>query len=108
MKKRVRVLKDAFGLTKKVLAISTIEPRRESTHFDHKDGTLTKRNTFQKFFTQSELSILIESTLNKKPIPIAPSLFFVFTKDEEEQLFYKNRIKARALKQPKIRCNRNI
>ncbi|MDC3169420.1 DNA phosphorothioation-associated putative methyltransferase [Paracoccaceae bacterium] len=99
---RVRVLKDAFGLTKKVLAISTIEPRRESTHFSHKDGTLTKRNTFQKFFNQSELSILIESALDKKPIPIAPSLFFVFKKDEEEQLFYKNRIKARALKQPKF------
>ena len=99
---RVRVLKDAFGLTKKVLAISTIEPRRESTHFNHKDGTLTKRNTFQKFFNQSELSILIESTLNKKPIPIAPSLFFVFKKEEEEELFYKNRIKARALKQPKF------
>ena len=27
---RVRVLKDAFGLTKKVLAISTIEPRRSN------------------------------------------------------------------------------
>ena len=45
---------------------------------------------------------MIESTLNKKPIPIAPSLFFVFKKDEEEQLFYKNRIKARALKQLKF------
>jgi DNA phosphorothioation-associated putative methyltransferase len=46
-----------------------------------RDGIITSRNTFQKYFTQNELKSLIKNTLDSDPIAIAPGIFWVF-KDE--------------------------
>jgi DNA phosphorothioation-associated putative methyltransferase len=44
----------------------------------YKDGVLTKRNTFQKYYTRSELRSYIETSLNTDAIAIGPGIFFVF------------------------------
>jgi DNA phosphorothioation-associated putative methyltransferase len=80
---RERVLMNAWQLTQKVLSVAVLNPY--SPPLDNarkfKDGIITSRNTFQKYFTQVELKSLIQSTLNAEPIAIGPGIFWVF-KDE--------------------------
>jgi DNA phosphorothioation-associated putative methyltransferase len=57
----------------------------------YRDGFLTQRNTFQKYFTQQELKDFIESALNTDAIPAAPGIMFVFKDKELEQSYLYNR-----------------
>jgi DNA phosphorothioation-associated putative methyltransferase len=57
----------------------------------YKDGVLTKRNTFQKYYTQSELRSYIETTLNTNAIAVSPGIFFVFQDEMDEQAFLSER-----------------
>lgn len=90
---RADALMKAFELTRRVLAVSamiggesTVEKYRP-----YKDGVITSRNTFQKYFSQSELRSFIETTLNKQALAVAPGIFFVFKDELEEQRFLANR-----------------
>ncbi len=92
-KERDRVLRDAFRHTEKLLAISAMLAG-ESTiakFTPYKDGVLTNRNTFQKYYTQSELLSYIETTLNTNAIAVSPGIFFVFKDELEEQIFLSER-----------------
>ena len=51
---------------------------------------LTKRNTFQKYYAQSELRSYIETNLDTSAIAVSPGIFFVF-KDGLEQTFLSER-----------------
>jgi DNA phosphorothioation-associated putative methyltransferase len=77
---RELVLKNAWQLTRKVLSVAVLNPY--SLPLDKarkfKDGVVTSRNTFQKYFTQTELKCFIESNINAEPIAIAPGIFWVF------------------------------
>ena len=57
----------------------------------YKDGVLTKRNTFQKYYAQSELRSYIETTLDTNAIAVSPGIFFVFKDELEEQTFLSER-----------------
>jgi DNA phosphorothioation-associated putative methyltransferase len=57
----------------------------------YKDGVLTKRNTFQKYYTQSELRSYIETALSSNAIAVSPGIFFVFKDEIEEQIFLSER-----------------
>ena len=57
----------------------------------YKDGVLTKRNTFQKYYTQSELRSYIETILDTSAIAVSPGIFFVFKDELEEQTFLSER-----------------
>lgn len=86
---RLVALVDAYRQTKQLLVISalineTVEIGR-STVF--RDGVLTKRNTFQKYFEQQELHQYIEDALETTAIPIALGIFFVFRNPAEQQDF---------------------
>ena len=94
---RIAVLKQAFELTKRVLAIAvmiggegTIQKFRP-----YKDGVITSRNTFQKYFSQSELRSFIETSLAQQALAVAPGIFLVFKDELEEQRFLSNRQRVR-------------
>ena len=94
---RIAVLKQAFELTKRVLAIAvmiggegTIQKFRP-----YKDGVITSRNTFQKYFSQSELRSFIETSLDQQALAVAPGIFLVFKDELEEQRFLSNRQRVR-------------
>lgn len=59
----------------------------------HKDGVITSLNTFQKYYSQSELQSFIENTLDENAIAVGPGIFFIFKDKLEEQLFLANRQK---------------
>ncbi len=57
----------------------------------YKDGVITSINTFQKYYSQSEIRYYIESTLSETAIAIGQGIFLVFKNKLEEQLFLSER-----------------
>jgi DNA phosphorothioation-associated putative methyltransferase len=96
-RERDHVVLDAFGHTDKVLAVSAMVAG-ESTiaqFTPYKDGVITSRNTFQKYYSQSELRTYLETTLDRNAIAVSPGIFFVFRDEIEEQVFLSERQHSR-------------
>ena len=86
---RTNTLSEAWSLTNKILIVSVMiaGDAMISQFIPYKDGVLTKINTFQKYYAQSEIRYYIESTLNDKAIPIGQGIFYIFKDKLEEQSF---------------------
>lgn len=75
-----------------------------------RDGVLTSRNTFQRYYSQEEFREYLRYVLDEDPVAVGPGVFFVFKDKDAEQAFlerrYRNRSTANRLisqipKQPK-------
>jgi DNA phosphorothioation-associated putative methyltransferase len=90
---RVSVLKDAFEYTQDVMLVAAlIEGQKSRSQAKrYRDGIITKRGTFQKFFTQMELRELIEASLNTEAISVGPGLFFVIRDELAREEFLRTR-----------------
>jgi len=88
-RERREALAGAYALARKVLAVAALIGGRTAyeQHRLFRDGVLTTRGTFQKYFAQQELREYLEETLGREPIAVAPGVFFVFRDDQEEQRF---------------------
>jgi DNA phosphorothioation-associated putative methyltransferase len=86
---RIEALQKAHALAKSLLVISAMVAGEAliSRFAPYKDGILTSKNTFQKYYSQSELQGFIERTLDVDAIAVAPGVFYVF-KDPIEQQNY--------------------
>ena len=84
-----------YSLAKKLLVISVMLPNQKTIGEPYRDGILTKRNTFQKFFTPQDLKLFVQDNLDVEAISVAPGVFFVFKDKEFEQQFVINRTRAR-------------
>ena len=94
---RVEVLQNAFCLAKQLLIIAvrlSIEVRGRN-HQEYQDGYLTKRGTFQKFFTQQELRDWIDTALDVSSIAAGPGIYFVFRDESLRQSFLASRYRQR-------------
>jgi len=83
-------LRQAWALTLKVLVISArleMDGRELVNPSDFGDGTLTRLNTFQKFYSQSELREWIDTVLNSSSVAAAPGVFLVFKDDTQRQQY---------------------
>lgn len=90
---RIEALKGAFALASELLVVSAmIASRNAITGRPYGDGVLTQRNTFQKYYTQSELREFIAETLHEDPIPVGPGILYVFKDKDAEQLFMLGRV----------------
>ncbi len=86
---RVKALRRAFTLTKGCLAVSVmlIGKGDLSNSRPYKDGFITSRKTFQKYYTQGEIKEFITESLDVSPIAAGPGIFFVFKDEVAEQRF---------------------
>lgn len=57
----------------------------------YKDGVITSRKTFQKYYSQSEIRSYIETTLEENAVAVGQGIFVVFKDKMEEQLFLLER-----------------
>lgn len=93
---RVEALRSAFSLATTLLVVSvmlygsTPPPGRA-----YRDGYRTQRNTFQKYFTQSELKDFVENVLDLEAIPVGPGIVYVFADKAAEQRFLLDRQRGR-------------
>ncbi|MCL6272213.1 DNA phosphorothioation-associated putative methyltransferase [Sansalvadorimonas sp. 2012CJ34-2] len=97
LQERVEAVQGAWELTRKLLVVSAMiaSERHISKFKPFKDGVLTSRNTFQKYYSQAELQIFLEQILDEEPIPISPGIFYIFKDKDEEQLYLANKQRRR-------------
>ena len=84
---RQETLKAAYQYTNKLLLVSVMlanEAKQE--HFKpYKDGVITSRNTFQKYFSQAQIRCYIEQVLKVKTTPFGQGIIAVFKSAELEE-----------------------
>ena len=113
---RVEVARSAWSLTEAVLAVAVmIEGRADvGGQQPYRDGFVTRRGTFQKYYRQDEFLAFLAGALDRDPVAIAPGLAVVFADAAAEQAFLAERHRrrptgpaaARALARPMGRADR--
>lgn len=96
---RGEALVAAWSLATRALAVSTMIVGQVPTEGlkPYRDGYLTSRGTFQKYFSVPELRTLISDALGRAPVSAAPGIFFVFqTSEDEEEFLLRRRIGRRS------------
>ncbi|WP_208353576.1 DNA phosphorothioation-associated putative methyltransferase [Pseudaestuariivita rosea] len=90
---RAEALRRAFSLTELCLAVSVMLYGKAdlSGVRPYRDGYLTSRQTFQKYYTQAELRDFVGSVLNVEPIAVGQGIFLVFRDELEEQRYLLRR-----------------
>ncbi|OAI06200.1 DNA phosphorothioation-associated putative methyltransferase [Methylomonas methanica] len=89
---RLEALRGAYNLANQVLVVSAMLFNQNAFKGQaFNDGVITQRNTFQKYYTQSELKEFLTDSLETDAIPVAPGIFFVFKNQDAEQRFLLGR-----------------
>lgn len=91
---RVEAIQKAFALARVALAVSVMLHSKDRSGHPYRDGFLTTRKTFQKYFSQDELKDYLESILQREPIMIGPGIALVFSDKEAEQRFLLRRYRS--------------
>ena len=93
---RVEALARAFSLAERLLVVSVmLRNNNSSAGKMFSDGVMTKRGTFQKYYTQGEIKAFIEAVTDEEPIPVAPGVFYLFRDKDLEQRFLMGRYRRR-------------
>ncbi len=91
---RLETLVSAWRLARRLLVVAALigDSEADAPHaIALNDGILTRRNTFQKYFSQRELQSYIEDGLETSAVPVALGVFYVFSDSGEHQLFLQSR-----------------
>jgi hypothetical protein len=94
---RLDALTRAWSLAERLLVVSVMlanqnDPRGER----FRDGVMTQRGTFQKYFSQSEIKAFLEQVLDEEAIPVAPGVLYVFRDKDAEQRFLVDRYRSKS------------
>ena len=93
---RVEALAHAWSLAERLLVVSVmLENKNDPRGQRYRDGVMTSRGTFQKYFTQSGIKAFLEQVLDEEPIPVAPGVLYVFRDKETEQRFLVDRYRSK-------------
>jgi DNA phosphorothioation-associated putative methyltransferase len=90
---RIETLKRAWEYADKILIASVMVAGDSviSQFTPYKDGVITSRKTFQKYYAQSEFRSFLEATLSVDAIAVGQGIFLVFKDKIEEQIFLLER-----------------
>jgi DNA phosphorothioation-associated putative methyltransferase len=93
---RLDALTRAWSLAERLLVVSVMlvnqnDPRGET----FRDGVMTQRRTFQKYFTQAEIKGFLEQVLDEEAIAVAPGVLYVFRDKDAEQRFLVDRFRSK-------------
>ncbi len=90
---RTETLMNAWKYANKLLVIAVMVAGESLIRQfkPYKDGIITSRNTFQKYYSQGEIRYYIESSLDESAIAVGQGVFLVFKDKLEEQQFLSER-----------------
>jgi len=91
---RVETIQKAFSLASSALTVSVMLHTSDRPGRPYRDGFLTARNTFQKYFSQDEFKDYLEHVLAEEPIMIGPGIALVFKDKDAEQRFLMRRYRS--------------
>jgi len=93
---RLDALTRAWSLAERLLVVSVMLANQNAVAGQRfRDGVLTRRGTFQKYYTQAEIKAFLEQALDEEPIPVAPGVLYVFRDKDAEQRFLVDRYRSR-------------
>lgn len=93
---RREALVRAFELADMALCVSAmLATDGEIQGKPYADGVLTRRNTFQRYYSQAGLREYVEHTLRTPALALAPGVFLVFKDPAVEQAFQLRRSRTR-------------
>ena len=93
---RVEALSRAYSLAESFMVVSVMVANGNNVNGRlFNDGVVTQRGTFQRYYTQAEISTFIVEVLDENPIPVGPGIFYIFRDKDAEQRFLVNRYKTR-------------
>lgn len=92
---RIEAITKAFRLARTVLSIGVMLYGGALPGKPYRDGFLTSRNTFQKYFSQRELKDYVEQALQRDAFLVGPGVALVFASTEAEQRFSAGRYRRR-------------
>ena len=84
---RVEVLRRAFGLAKRVMSVGVMLYGPGAPGRPYRDGHVTSRGTFQKYFVQAEFKDYLEHVLGQAGMMVGPGVALVFKDKDWEQRF---------------------
>ncbi|EJK2423556.1 DNA phosphorothioation-associated putative methyltransferase [Vibrio sp. JZG10] len=92
---RLEALLSAWELANKILVVSVMLANDSyvAQFQPYKDGVITTRNTFQKYYAQSEFKGYLERSLQEDAIAVAPGIFYIFKDKLEEQQYLQSKYK---------------
>ncbi|WP_394210992.1 DNA phosphorothioation-associated putative methyltransferase [Enterovibrio calviensis] len=90
---RLEALLSAWELAHKILVVSVMLANESyvAQFQPYKDGVITSRNTFQKYYAQSEIKGYLERSLQEDIIAVAPGIFYIFKDKLEEQRYLQSK-----------------
>jgi DNA phosphorothioation-associated putative methyltransferase len=91
---RMKVLADAWSLTDRCLVVSTrlTWERKQVKGVASGDGTVTRKNTFQRLFSPAELRSLVEGTTGVRAISPVPGVVYAFRRDDDRLAYLARRV----------------
>jgi DNA phosphorothioation-associated putative methyltransferase len=98
---RAETLKAAYSFARRALVVAVMVVGKTALAGlrPYRDGHLTSRGTFQKYFGQQELRDFLEEVLGEAPVALGTGVFAVFRdKDLEQEVLLKRR--ARTIVRP--------
>jgi DNA phosphorothioation-associated putative methyltransferase len=94
---RAETLKAAWSFARRVLvvAVMVLGKAALTSLRPYRDGHLTSRGTFQKYFGQQELRDFIEEVVGEAPLALGSGVFAVFRdKDFEQEVLFRRQSRA--------------
>jgi len=93
---RVETLKSAWSFANRALTVSVMLTHQQQKVLQpYKDGFLTSRGTFQRYFTQDELRNLVGAATGETPVTLGPGVVSVFRdKELEQEAIYRRHSRA--------------
>lgn len=90
---RLQTVRRAFDLARGCLAVAVMVVGKGDTEGNriYRDGVLTRRGTFQKYYQQEEIRTFLDRVLDMEAIAVAPGIFFIFKDKILEQRFLLDR-----------------
>ncbi|MBK1735427.1 peptidase M15 [Halorhodospira abdelmalekii] len=93
---RLEALLGAWSLTQRLLVVAVMLANdNDPRGVQFRDGVITQRGTFQKYFTQGEIKAFLERALDEEAIPVAPGVLYLFRDKDLEQHFLLERYRSR-------------
>ncbi len=92
---RVEAIQGAFNLCEGVMSVGVMLYSGDAPGRPYADGFLTGRNTFQKYFSQTEFKDYLEQVLHHEAFLVGPGVALVFKDKDLEQLFCVGRYRSK-------------
>jgi DNA phosphorothioation-associated putative methyltransferase len=92
---QLEALTRAYSLAERLLVVSVmLANQNEVAGRRFRDGVLTGRGTFQKYYTQAEIKAFVVAALDEEPIAVAPGVHYLFRDKDLEQRFLVARYRS--------------